>query len=92
MYAPRLGRPVNKKNKNYYNLQELFEGVTFRDAILIIRDLNGHMGIERTGIENVIGAFSAANKSTEGEIIIVFCVSTAISITITFYQHQESHK
>ena len=54
-------------------------------------DLNGHVGLDRTGIENVLGAFSIGDRN-RGESIIDFCIQSHMSIMNTFYKLQESQK
>ena len=92
VYAPQQGRPTDEKEEFYNCLQEVYEGVVCRENIIVLGDLNGHVGRERIGIQNVIGAFSIGNKNVEGERIIDFCVVNSLSIMNTFYCHQDSHK
>ena len=54
--------------------------------------MNGHIGTDRTGIENILGAFSIGDRNREGENIIDFCVENQMSIMNTFYNHRESQK
>ena len=62
------------------------------DNVVVIGDMNGHVGRIRTGVENVIGAFGIGPKNREGERIIDFCVMNNLSIMNTFYRHKETHK
>ena len=54
--------------------------------------MNGHVGQDRLGIENIIGAFSIGDRNREGERIIDFCRQNSFSIMNTYFKHQESHK
>ena len=92
VYAPQQGRPQEEKEDFYLKLQEVKESVPYADNIIIMRDLNGHVGLDRTGIENVLGAFSIGDRNREGESIIDFCIQNHMSIMNTFYEHQESQK
>ena len=58
----------------------------------MIGDMNGHVGSERTGIRNVIGAYGLGPKNREGERIIDYCITNNLAIMNTFYLHRETHK
>ena len=92
VYAPQQGRPQEEKEEFFRLLQEVKDSVPYTDNVLIIGDLNGHVGQDRTGIENVIGAFSIGNRNREGENIVDFCVQNQMSIMNSFYKHRDSHK
>ena len=55
-------------------------------------DWNGHVGMDRTGVENVLGAHEIGNRNDEGNRILDFCAVNNLSIMNTYYKHQESHK
>ena len=90
VYAPQQGRPQEEKEEFYRHLQEVKDSVPYADNVIIIGDLNGHVGEDRAGIDNILGAFSIGNRSREGENIIDFCVQNQMSIMNTFYKHRES--
>ena len=92
VYAPQQGRPQEEKDEFYIKLQETKESVPYTENIIIMGDLNGHVGIDRAGIENILGAFSIGDRNREGESIIDFCLQNQMSIMNTFYTHQESQK
>ena len=62
VYAPQQGRPQEEKEDFYVKLQEVKDSVPYPENIIIIGDLNGHTGIDRTGIENILGAFGIGEK------------------------------
>ena len=64
----------------------------YAENVIIIGDMNGHIGTDRTGIENILGAFSIGDRNREGENIIDFCVENQMSIMNTFYNQRESKK
>ena len=92
LYAPQQGRSTEEKDEYYQALQETYDAVKYRDDVIIMGDWNGHIGVEREGIEGVIGAFSIGNRNTEGGRIIEFCTTNILAIMNTFYKHQASHK
>ena len=62
------------------------------ENVMIIGDMNGHVGSERAGIENIIGAFGIGQRNREGDRIIDFCTVNSLSIMNTYYNHRPSHK
>ena len=92
VYVPQQGRTTAEKEAFYEELQEVYELNDEGAEKIVMGDWNGHVGVERVGIERVIGAFSAGTKNAEGERVIDFCVANHLTIMNTFYKHQESHK
>lgn len=92
VYAPQQGRPSNEKDNFYDELQEMCGGVAAGEDIIVMGDMNGHVGVEREGIETVVGAFGVGLGNREGERIVDFCVGNNMAIMNTYYKHQESHK
>ena len=54
--------------------------------------MNGHIGTDRAGIKNILGAFNIGDRKREEENIIDFCVVNQMSIMNIFYDHRESKK
>ena len=92
VYAPQQGRPQLEKEEFYRQLQEVKDSVPYAENTVVMGDLNGHAGQDRTGIENIIGSFSIGERNREGESIIDFCLQNNMSIMNTFYSHEENKK
>ena len=92
VYAPQQGRPQEEKDEFFRQLQEVKDAVPYAENMIIMGDMNGHIGVDRTGIENVLGAFSIGDRNREGENLIDFCVENQMYIMNTFYNHRESKK
>ncbi|XP_076067750.1 uncharacterized protein LOC143040554 [Oratosquilla oratoria] len=60
--------------------------------MVVIGDVNGHVGSDRGGVENIIGAHGIGNRNREGERVIDFCTMNNLSIMNTFYKHRPSHQ
>ena len=91
-YAPQQGRSLREKEQFYETLQAVTEEIRYQEGIIVMGDMNGHVGKNRDGVEHVIGEFSIGEKNQEGERIIDYCVMNNMSIMNTYYKHQESHK
>ena len=55
-------------------------------------DLNGHVGVNRHGIEDIIGAFGIGDSNPDGERIVEFCIRNQMVIMNTFFNHRPEHK
>ena len=51
VYAPQQGRPLSEKDEFYTDLQDLTDKMTHRQNLMILGDLNGHVGSDRDGCE-----------------------------------------
>lgn len=91
-YAPQQGRPDAEKEEFYEALQDTMGNTPHRDKLLVMGDLNGHIGVDRTGCKGVIGAFSIGDRNRDNERIINFCYRNEPCVTNTFYIHRPSHK
>ena len=92
IYAPQQGRPAEEKERFYDDLQDTYDAMGCTENTLILGDFNGHVGTNRDGVENVIGAFSVGDKNEDGERLIDFCVRNNLTIMNTCFKHRDSHK
>ncbi|XP_076038778.1 uncharacterized protein LOC143023980 [Oratosquilla oratoria] len=79
VYAPQQGRPVDEREIFYEDLQNVKNDLPYYDDVIIMGDLNGHIGQERIGLEHVIGAHSIGKKNLAGEWLLDFCVLNNMS-------------
>lgn len=92
VYASFQERTTAEKNLFYEELQEVYELNDGGVDKIIMRDWNGHVGVNKKGIEHGIGAFSIGNRNNERGRVIDFCVANHRLIMNIFYKHQDSHK
>ena len=78
IYAPQQGRPQEEKEEFYEKLQEVKNSVPYGD-IIILGDMNGHVGDDRLGMNNIIGAFGIGDRNREGERLLDFCSQNSLS-------------
>lgn len=90
VYAPQQGRANQEKEEFYQNLQQLVDQNP--GTMLVMGDMNGHVGQDREGLEGILGAFGIGDRNREGERIIDFCILNNLSIMNTFYKHKDEHK
>lgn len=92
VYAPQSARTVEEKEHFYELLQAVVETLSGRVKTFVIGDWNGHVGVDREGYEEVIGAFGLGDRNADGERILNFCALNGLKIMNTFFKHKESHK
>jgi exonuclease III len=88
-YAPQQGRPQEEKDLFLENLQDTMDLLPNDSDILVLGDLNCHIGSIR--VEGVVGNFGVGQRNDEGEQMIDFCVRNSLSVMNTYFQHQDSH-
>ena len=59
--------------------------------VIVMGDLNEHVGTTRTGYEQVIGRQGIGESNAKGKRILVFCVRNNLAVINTYYQHKEAH-
>ena len=89
VYAPQHGRTAIEKEEFYLALQDEFD-LTNGDTV-IMGDVNGHVGVDRNGLNDVVGAFGIGDKNREGERLLDFCVMNNLAI-INILKHKDEHK
>ena len=60
--------------------------VPHSEGVLLGGDLNGHVGTDRSGFEDVMGGFGFGERNGEGEDILEFCQSQRLRIINTVFQ------
>ncbi|XP_071493217.1 uncharacterized protein [Diadema antillarum] len=89
-YAPQQGRPQEEKDEFYEQLQDTLDNIPIDSEIIVMGDLNGHVGSRP--VEGVIGNFGVGTRNEDGEMLIDFCVRNNLSVMNTYFKHQESHQ
>ena len=92
VYAPQQGRNDEEKDRFFLQLQEEIDKLRQNEEVIVMGDLNGHVGQRTEGYEQVIGHHGIGQRNTEGDRILNFCNSNGMKIMNTYFQHRESHK
>jgi calcineurin-like phosphoesterase family protein len=91
-YAPQQGRPEDEKEAFFLKLQDEIDKIRTVEEVIIMGDLNGHVGKSRIGFEDVIGHHGVGCMNEEGNRIVDFCKQNHLKIMNTYYEHRDSHK
>ena len=92
VYAPQQGRNDEEKDRFYEQLQEEIDKIRQNEEVIVMGDLNGHVGHITEGYEQVIGHHGIGQRITKGDRILKFCNSNGMKIMNTYFLHRESHK
>ena len=92
VYAPQQGRPEEEKEQFYQKLQHEIDSIRTDEEVIVMGDLNGHIGTQREGYEQVMGYHGIGSRNGEGERVLDFCNVNHMKIMNTFFQHRPSHQ
>ena len=92
VYAPQQGRPAAEKEEFYRLMQQTMDEMKYQQNTVICGDLNGHIGRNRVGYKNIIGAHSIGERNVEGQRILDFATANNLSVMNTYFQHRDSQK
>ena len=62
------------------------------EEVIVMGDLNGHVGQRTQGYEQVIEHHGIGQRNTEGDGILNFCNGNGMKIMNTYFQHGETHE
>ena len=72
VYAPQTGRSAAEKDDFWDSLEDDISSVPLSEPVWIAGDLNGHVGADRRGFEDVMGPHGFGERNSEGERILTF--------------------
>ena len=74
-YAPQAGLSAEEKDEFYEQMINLVYSVPDEEMLLIGGDLNGHVGENTVGFEDVHGGHGYGNQNPDGVRILDFCLA-----------------
>lgn len=78
VYAPQVGLQDEEKEEFWGMLDDAVTAVPLTEGLIVGGDLNGHIGTERRGYEEVMGVYSFGDRNREGETILDFCLAKGL--------------
>ena len=91
VYAPQVGRPQDEKEAFWGMLDDVIN-VPESEILLVAGDLNGHIGDDIRGFEEVMGVHGYGVRNHEGESILEFCQSKELRVINTMFTKKREHK
>ena len=68
-FAPQVNNSMERKNNFWEDLDGLIESISKEERIVLGADLNGHVGKENTGDEQIMGRYGAGTRNKEGSML-----------------------
>ena len=88
-YAPQGGRSEEEKAEFWGILDDSIGRIPEEDLLIIGGDLNGHVGKDNKGFEEVMGIYGFGERNEDGENILDFCQSRRLSILNTMFKKEK---
>ena len=85
-YAPQVGLSMQEKEEFWELMEEEVAKVPNSEGLFVGGDLNGHIGSERAGYEEIRGRHGYGTANREGEIILDFAKNQNLRILNTYFQ------
>ena len=73
-----------KKNDFWQDLDGLLKSVPKQERIVLGADLNGHVGKENIGDEEILGRYGVGTKNKEGSTVLDFTKRMDLAIVNTY--------
>ena len=85
-YAPQVGRSNLEKEEFYERLMNTMRKLPLNQKVFIGGDLNGHIGIVRSGFEEVLGIHGYGTQNSEGVRILEFAQAMELQVVNSFFK------
>ena len=76
----------------WQDLHGLIENVSKQERIVLGSDLNGHVGEENIGDEEIMGRYGAGTRNKEGSMVVDFANSMDLAIVNTYFKKKDQHR
>ena len=91
-YAPQVNLSMEEKEGVWVRMTETVSRIGPGERVLIGGDLNGHVGAESSGYEDVHGGFGSGDRNVEGEMILESAEAMGMIIANTWFKKNETEK
>ena len=86
VYAPQSGRTAQEKADFYEKLEDEIGRVPVTDHLIVGGDMNGHIGMDRAGYEEVLGRYGFGDRNAEGEPVLDLCKNHDLRVLNTYFK------
>ncbi|KAI5628036.1 hypothetical protein C0J50_8274 [Silurus asotus] len=90
--APQVGCEMEEKETFWSKLDEVVEGVPRNKRLVIVADLNGHVGEVNRGDEEVMGRYGFKERNVEGQILVDFAKRMEMGVVNTYFKKKVDHR
>ena len=88
VYAPQVGRSVQEKQAFWDSLEDEVGRIPDSDGLLIGGDMNGHIGIDIAGYDEVIGLYGFGDRNDEGVMVLNMCKNHGLRVLNTLFKKE----
>ena len=89
VYGPQSGKSQEEKDRFFEELDDELGRIPPEQMLYVGGDLNGHVGTERQGFEEVMGPFGFGERNREGESILRLCQSRELLVVNTMFKKEK---
>ena len=90
-YAPQIGCTKCEKDQFWETIDSEMQAVKRSERLVVAGDLNGHVGRDRIGYEEVHGGHRVGARNEDGIKVLDFATAYQIRILNTSYQKRKNH-
>ena len=91
-YAPQGGKTQEEKEEFWGMMDDSIGNIPENEILVIGGDLNGHVGRDRNGFEDVMGIDGYGERNADGENILEICQSRKLKILNTMFKKEDKKK
>ena len=91
-YAPQGGCIREEKEKFRLDLDETVYKILRNERIVVVTDLNGHVGEGNNGDEECMGRHGLGKRDNEGRSVVDFAKRRELAITNTYFVKKPAHR
>jgi len=91
-YAPQGGKTQEEKEEFWGMMDDSIGNIPKNEILVIGGDLNGHVGRDRNGFEDVMGIDGYGERNVDGENILEICQSRQLKILNTMFKKEDKKK
>ena len=89
IYAPQTGRPDQEKIDFWESFEDEVGRIPESEILLIGGDVNGHVGRDNGGYEDVMGKYGYGSRNSEGETVLDVCKNHNLKILNTYFEKED---
>ena len=90
-YAPQQGCEQWEKDQFWNQLENAISRIPGVEEVVVAGDLNGHVGMDRTGYERWHGGQTLGQRNEEGERILELAQMYDLALVNTFFEKKDEH-
>ena len=93
MYAPQVGNNMKEKKDFWKDLDGLIKNVSKQERITVLgADLNGHVGEENMGDEEIMGRYGAGTRNEEEQMVVDLTKTMDFAVVDTYFKKKDEHR